>query len=240
MAPSVFDRLDAEWRATGRAALPAAWPALEPRLGRYEVLDDVVRACRRRDDPRAANRVLGGLLAMASRGDRVAARAALQALLPAVAATAAGLRGYVGWGPWASRAELDAEAAAIAVELASGPAPATDWPAAVLRSRLRDRLRATVRRHLRQRWREGAAVEGAAHPVAALDHARTAEERMARTIVEAARGGELTVAAAQTVLATTVYGWDARAYARVTGRDPRAVRTHRRRTERRLAELVAG
>src|SRR5690606_6110774 len=201
---------------------------------------DVVRACRRRDDPEAANRALSGVLAAASTGDRLAARTALQALLPAVAATAAGLRGYVGWGPWASRDDLAAEAAAIAVEVASGPSPAAAWPAAVLRSRLRDRLRAAVRRHVRQRRREGGAVEGAAHPVAALDHARTAEERMARTIVEAARVGDLTLAAAQTVLATTVYGWDARGFARVTGRDPRAVSAHRRRTERRLAELVAG
>lgn len=240
MVASVIDRLDAEWRATRRTAVPAAWCAVAPAVGRYELVADVAAACRDRDDPRGANGVLGDVLAVASHGDRLASRTALQALLPVVAATAAGLRGYVGWGPWTTRAELDAEAAATMVELAGTPPPATEWPAAVLRSRLRDRLRGTVRRHRRQVQREGHAVERATHPVTTLEHARSAEERVARVIVDAARGGDLTLSAAQTVLATTVYGWDAPGFARITGRDPRAVSTHRRRTERRLAELVAG
>jgi hypothetical protein len=240
MATSVFDSLDAEWRSTGRLAVPAAWTGVAAPLGRHEDLAGVVDACRCRADAAGANRLLGGLLAVAAGGDRLAGRTALQALLPAVAALAAGLRGYVGWGPWATRAELDAEAAATMVELAITQAPATPWPAAVLRSRLRDRLRTTVRRHRRQRQREGHTVERARQPVAALDDARSAEERVARVIVDAARDGALTLQAAQTVLATTVYGWDSRGFALLTGRDATAVRTHRRRTERRLAALIAG
>lgn len=240
MAASVFDSLDAEWRVTRRTAVPAAWCDVSPALGRYELVADAVAACRDRDDPHHANGVLAGVLAVASRGDRLARRTALQALLPVVASTAAGLAGYVGWGPWATRAELDAEAAATMVELTAAPPPATAWPAAVLRSRLRDRLRGTVRRHRRRLQREGHAVERIPHPVTVLEHARSAEERVARVIVEAARSGELTLSAAQTVLATTVYGWDAPGFARITGRDARAIGTHRRRTERRLAELVAG
>jgi DNA-directed RNA polymerase specialized sigma24 family protein len=119
-----------------------------------------------------------------------------------------------------------------------GAGAATPWPAAVLRSRLRDRLKTAVRRHRRQRHREGAPVDHASHPVTVLHDAHSAEERMARVIVAAAHGGDLTVTAAQTVLATTVYGWDTTGFAALTGRDVRAVRTHRRRTERRLAALA--
>lgn len=239
MTATVFDRLDREWRALARREVPAAWAEVSGALHGFERLGHVVEACRSHLDRSEANRVLAGVLAVAATGDRSAVRTALQALVPAVAATAARLRGYVGWGPWSSRGELDADAAATMVELIGTP-PSHPWPAAVLSSRLRDRLRAIVRRHLRQRRREGSTVGPATHPVAALDDARSAEERVARVIVDAARRGELTLPAAQTVLATTVYGWDTRGFARLTGRDSRAVRTHRRRTEVRLAALVAG
>jgi DNA-directed RNA polymerase specialized sigma24 family protein len=239
MTTSVLDRLDAEWRALARLEIPPAWTDVAPSFDGFRRVGGVVDACRSRADPLDANRVLGGLLSVAATGDRIAARTALQALLPIVATTAAGLRGYVGWGPWATRTELDAEAAATMVELIDAPRPPTPWPAAVLRSRLRDRLRTTVRRHKRQQHREGAAVDPTAHPVTALHDAHSAEERVARVIVDAAREGALTVSAAQTVLATTVYGWDTSGFARLTGRDARAVRAHRRRTERRLAALVA-
>jgi hypothetical protein len=203
-------------------------------------LGAVVEACRCRVDPVAGNRVLGAVLVLARAGDPLAGRAALQALVPMVAATAAGLAGYIGgWGPWASRAELDGEAAAVVAELVRSPLPAgTVWPAAVLRSRLRDRLRTTVARHRRQRRREPALADHDRHPATGLDEAHSAEERMARIVVDATRGGHISIVAAQTVLATTVYGWDTASIARLTGRDVRAVRTHRRRTEQRLSALL--
>jgi hypothetical protein len=203
-------------------------------------LGAVVDACRCRVDPVAGNRVLGAVLVLARAGDPLAGRAALQALVPMVAATAAGMAGYVGgWGPWACRAELDGEAAAVVAELVRSPLPAgTEWPAAVLRSRLRDRLRTTVARHRRQRRREPALGDHDRHPATGLDEAHSAEERMARIVVDATRGGHISIVAAQTVLATTVYGWDTASIARLTGRDVRAVRTHRRRTEQRLSALL--
>ncbi|HET8621902.1 MAG TPA: hypothetical protein VFM27_23230, partial [Acidimicrobiales bacterium] len=144
-------------------------------------LGAVVEACRCRVDPVAGNRVLGAVLGIARAGDPLAGRAALQALVPMVAATAAGMAGYVGGqGPWASRAELDGEAAAVVAELVRSPLPArTVWPAAVLRSRLRDRLRTTVARHRRQRRREPALGDHDRHPATGLDEAHSAEERMA-------------------------------------------------------------
>jgi hypothetical protein len=266
MTGSVYDRLDAEWRSLARRPVPGTWdlsgtgiPGPSPvgdvpaaitagrvvgvtvtRLGSGAGrLGAVVDACRRRDDPLAANRMLATLLALAAGGDPVAARAALQALVPVVAATAAGFAGYVGWGPWGSRVELDGEAAATMAELVRAPLPAgTAWPAAVLRSRLRDRLRTAVRRHRRLRDREPTLRDDAVHPATALDEAHSADERMARLVVDATRGGHISVTAAQTVLATTVFGWDTASLARLTGRDVRAVRTHRRRTEQRLGALL--
>jgi len=246
MTGSVFALLDAEWRTLGRRPVPPGWVA----AGRVPPgwaaagplrLADVVDACRAPGDPAAANRVLAGVLAAAAGGDPLARRTAVQALLPLAAATAAGLRGYVGWGPWATRGELDGEAAAALVEVLDAGVPATPWPAAVVRSRLRDRLRTTVRRHRRQRDREGTPLDAVAplsHPAGALHDAHTPEERAARALVDAHRGGAVSLAAAQTVLATSVLGWDTAGFAAATGRDVRAVRAHRRRTARCLAAVA--
>jgi hypothetical protein len=256
MTGSVHDRLDAEWRVLARRPVPEAWLArggdLAEALGDPIVgatrrhpaglvrLGAVVEVCRDRSDPAAGNRVLGAVLGLAAAGDELAARLALQALLPAVASTAAGMAGYVGrWGPWAARGELDGEAAATMAELVRSPLPdGTAWPAAVLRSRLRDRLRVVVRRHLRTRDREPALRDDDRHPATELDAAHSLVERMARLVVDATHSGHISRAGAQTVLVTTVYGWDTASLARLTGRDVRAVRTHRRRTERRLGALL--
>ncbi|HET6952398.1 MAG TPA: hypothetical protein VFI47_18605 [Acidimicrobiales bacterium] len=243
MTGSVLVLLDTEWRTLGRQPVPAGWGIAAPVLAGFRRIAAVVDACRAPGDPAAANRVLGAVLDRAAAGDALAHRTALQALLPVAAATAARLRGYVGWGPWASRADLDGEAAAALVEVVSAGVPTTPWPAAVVRSRLRDRLRTTVHRHRRQRHREGTPLESldqraGAHPTGALHDARSPEERAARAVVDAARGGAVSLAAAQTVLATSVYGWDTAGFAALTGRDVRAVRAHRRRTTRRLAAVA--
>ncbi len=221
--------------------MPDAWAAAAPALAGLPRLATVVDACRSRTDADAANRALAGVLAVAA-DDPLARRTALQALLPVVAAVAAQLRGYVGWGPWTSRTELDGEAAAALVEVVGAGVPATRWPAAVVRSRLRDRLRTTVHRHRRQRHREGTPLEAlersVAHPTGGLHDAHSPEERAARFVVDAARSGTVSVAAAQTVLATSVLGWDTAGFAALTGRDVRAVRAHRRRTARSLASVA--
>ena len=240
MTSSVFDRLDAEWRAVGRRPVPDVWPIelrADPGLAR---LGAVVDACRDPGDPAAGHRLLGRVLVVAAAGDRLACRTAVQALLPVAASTAAKLRGYVGWGPWATGGELDGDAVAALAEVVCAGVPASPWPAAVVRSRVRDRLRTTVRRHARRCRREGTALDAAAgRSVSRLEDARCPEEWAARTLVDAARLGVVTPAAAGTVLATTVYGWDPAEVAAATGRDVRAVRTQRRRTHRRLALALA-
>ncbi len=246
MGSSVFALLDAEWDALGRRPVPASWTAVAPVLGPCARLASVVDACRDGTDPTAANRVLAGVLAVAAAGDGgadVARRTALQALLPLAASAAARMRGYVGWGPWATRSELEGDAAAALAEVVAAGVGETAWPAVVVRSRLRDRLRTAVRRHERRRRREGTGLDGpdglgAAHPTAGLHDARCPEERAARAVVDAARAGTVSWAAAQTVLATSVFGWDPASFAALTGRDVRAIRTHRRRTARHLAALA--
>jgi hypothetical protein len=150
------------------------------------------------------------------------------------------MRGYVGWGPWATRCELEGDAVATLAEVVTAGVGATAWPAAMVKSRLRDRLRTSVRRHERRRRREGAGLDGlgAAHPTAGLHDARCPEERAARAVVDAVRSGAVSRAAGQTVLATSVFGWDPVSFAALTGRDVRAIRTHRRRTARHLAALA--
>jgi hypothetical protein len=231
--------LDAEWDGLGRRPVPLSWFGADRP---YERLGAVVDACRDGSDPARANRVLAGVLAVTGPGDDLARRTALQALLPLAMAAAARLRGYVGWGPWATRSELEGDAAAALAEIVAAGVGATLWPAAVVRSRLRDRLRTTVRRHERRRRREGAGLDGLAaarHPTAALDEARCPEERAARAVVDAVRLGLVSRAAGQTVLATSVFGWDPASFAALTGRDVRAIRTHRRRTARHLAALAS-
>jgi hypothetical protein len=243
MGSSVFALLDAEWDTLGRRPVPAWWRAVAPVLRPCARLASVVDGCRDGADPAAANRVLAGVLAVAAAGNDgadLARRTALQALLPLAAAAASRMRGYVGWGPWATRSELEGDAAAALAEIVAAGVGATAWPAAVVRSRLRDRLRTTVRRHERCRRREGAGLDGlgAAHPTTGLHDARCPEERAARAVVDAARAGTVSRAAAQTVLATSVFGWDPASFAALTGRDVRAIRTHRRRTARHLAALA--
>jgi hypothetical protein len=238
MGSSVFALLDAEWDALGRRPVPGWWfGASRP----HERLESVVDACRDGSDPGAANAMLAQVLAVAARGDDLARRTALQALLPLAAAAAARMRGYVGWGPWATRSELEGDAAAALVELVADGVGPTAWPAAVVRSRLRDRLRTTVRRHERGRRREGAGLDGlgARHPTTGLHDARCPEERAARVVVDAVLAGIVSRSAGQTVLATSVFGWDPASFAALTGRDVRAVRTHRRRTARHLAALAS-
>lgn len=227
---SVFALLDAEWRTLGRRPVPEGWPVEARAPAGPPRLATVVHACRRGDDPRP----LAALLALAAGGDAVACRTAVQALVPAAAGAAARMAGYVGWGPWPTRDELDGDAAGALAEVVAGGVPAGAWPAAVVASRVRDRLRAAVRRHARHRRREAALL--AAAPVAChLEDARCAEERAADAVVAAARVGVLSPAAAQTVLATAVYGWTPAEFAALTGRDVRAVRTHRLRATRALA-----
>jgi hypothetical protein len=243
MGSSVFGLLDAEWVALGRRPVPASWSRVAPVLAPCARLASVVDACRDGSDPAVANRMLAGVLAVAADGDDVARRTALQAVLPLAAAAAARMRGYVGWGPWATRSELEGDAAAALAEVVAAGVGATTWPAAVVRSRLRDRLRTTVRRHERRRRREGTGLDGvgaAAHPTTGLHDARCPEERAARAVVDAVRLGIVSRAAGQTVLATSVFGWDPANFAALTGRDVRAVRAHRRRTHRVFyAEAVA-
>jgi hypothetical protein len=228
---SVFALLDAEWRTLGRRPAPAGWPVECRSLGGLPRLATVVDACRRGDDPRP----LAALLVLAAAGDAVACRTAVQALVPAAAGAAARMAGYVGWGPWPTRDDLDGDAAGALVEVVAAGVPTGGWPAAVLASRVRDRLRATVRRHARHRRREGLGLGAAPSPVARLDDARCAEERAADVVVAAVRDGVLTAAGGQTVLATSVYGWSPGEFAALTGRDVRAVRTHRLRATRALA-----
>jgi hypothetical protein len=240
MTSSVFALLDAEWRVLGRRPVPEAWP-VEMRVDAgLPRLAAVVDTCRDGRDPVRAQWILAGVLAVAAAGDPLARRTAVQALLPAAAATAARLRGYVGWGPWPTRADLDGDAAAALAEVVGAGIPATAWPAAVVRSRVRDRLRTAVRRHARQHHREGAALAAAtARAVTRLEDARCAEDWAARALLDAARLGVVSAGAAGTVLATAVCGWDPADVAARTGRDVRAVRTQGRRAQRRLALALA-
>ena len=86
--PNLFKALDTEWAIIGtgwRAEQRLAdWKRQEPDLAGCHSPADVVARCQRRGDTEASNQLMSALLRLAAK-DCSAARAVLQALLPALA-----------------------------------------------------------------------------------------------------------------------------------------------------------
>lgn len=94
---TIFDHLDREWptlanRRHSTAALQG-WAAARPALRREPNLDALVCHINRRQDPARSDRTLAALIAIAAH-DSLAARTALQAMLPGLKAVAATLQRF--------------------------------------------------------------------------------------------------------------------------------------------------
>lgn len=237
--PNPFRSLAEDWAAVGpssaaRAAL-RRWQRAEPILAGFDSPADVVAACQRRGDPRAANALVGALLRLAD--DELAARAVLQAVLPSLAARAWRRRpdGGGGVGIWDSVEELDAELVTLALERIrelAGTSP--EWPAQAVVEVSSARLRWAAQVSRRRRI-ETVPLDGTHDAVAPDDRA---DERVGAVLLDAVRSGGLRRRDAALVYATRVLGFTPAEVAEQQRRDVRAVRCQRARAERALAAIV--
>ncbi len=236
---NLFSGLSSEWAAlsqspNARAAL-ARWASAEPTLGGFATPADLVRRCQRRGDREGSNAVLAAVLVQA-RGDAVAVRTVLMAVLPGLAALSARRRHLVGGelGAWTDLDQLDQDIVAAALERITAMAgEKCAWPASTIVGAVRDVLRSTERCH-RRRQAMTVPLSAAAGFVAAP--AVGATEAYASALVEAARSGVLACERAAVLYAIRVLGHTPQELAAASGRDVRAVRAQRARAERTLAE----
>lgn len=236
---NLFCGLSSEWSTLSqspkaRAAL-ARWASVEPTLDDFATPADIVRRCQVRGDQEGSNAVLAAVLVQA-RGDAVAVRTVLMAVLPGLAALSARRRHLVGGelGAWTDLDQLDQDIVAAALERITVMAgEKCTWPASTIVGAVRDVLRSTERCY-RRRQAMTVPLSAAAGFVAAPAFGAT--EAYASALVEAARSGVLASERAAVLYAIRVLGHTPQELAAASGRDVRAVRAQRARAERTLAE----
>ncbi|MDA8045308.1 MAG: hypothetical protein M0Z30_08740 [Actinomycetota bacterium] len=237
-APALFARLaaDLEQRLARLATGPSAatWASREPALAGIGRAADAVARCRTAD-PLEARAALSALLRLAG-DDRLAADAAMAAVIPALRAVAGGLTRA-----WrADPDEIDQATAAAGWErivVLAGHTVA--WPdrvvAAGARDLVRDRLRSGARRRPPDPLPDGNG------PGVAVPASEGCERAEVVDILRRAVDERVVTPAAVAVL------WDLRAMrtpatdaARRDGRSPAAVRTQCRRAEAALRRHLSG
>lgn len=232
--------LTVEWNRIGRSsearAAIARWATVSTDLAAFDTLADAVTACDRRYNPETSQTVLAGLVRHAAH-DPLAARAALQALLPGLVALgrrANRSRRLVGPGrPFATFEDLDAELLSIAFErLRSGTGSDSPWPATKILDSVWMRIRTLSRSHHRRSEVECAQVD---LPEQRAPDDRSVSEQLTRHIVEAVRAGAVRHGDAALVYSNRVLGRSMFDLARTTGRHESVLRRERSRGERALA-----
>jgi hypothetical protein len=191
---NLFKTLQVEWdrdadRPSARAAC-ARWAEEDPALEGMSSPAEVVRGCHARGDGRRSATLLGAVIARAAH-DRWAARAALQAVLPGLAAVSRRARPLVGpTGVWSSVEELDQHVVAIAWEriTALSATSARTWPAAAIVDGTWQRLRGFISAERRHRGHR-AALEDVEEPMCPAEP--SAGEELAHTLATAVEQGIL-------------------------------------------------
>jgi hypothetical protein len=238
MRERLFEALDAEWAIVGssqqaRASI-ARWAESEPALTGIVSPAEAVERCRRAE-PAAAAVILGAVLRHAR--EPLAARTVLQAVVPALRAQAArrvgGVRHLVTGQGWQASDDFDADVVELAlarIAALAGTSPV--WPAQAICeatwTSLRARLGHAARRGLAPIEIDEQAVKVEASP------SRTDAESLALAVAGAVRAQWLALDDARVIYATRVLGLTPAEVAAAQGRDVRALRTQRRRAERRL------
>ncbi len=232
--PNLYKLLEAEWRreAEGRSARRscARWALAGTALEGMTSPAEVVRCCQARGDGARSAAVLAVVVGHAGK-DRWAARTALQAVLPGLAAVSRRARPLVGpSGAWSSMEELDQHVVGIACEriVALAAEPARTWPASAIVDGTWQRLRsfvATERRYRGQR----ADLEELGEP-ASVAHTSAGEE-LARTLASAVEEGILDPIDGWLVFASRVRGVAVEALAYESGRNARSLWRRRVRAE---------
>lgn len=231
----LFDHLLARCSGPPGRAAAKRWRAAEPALAGVGHPLDALALCRTRCEVRRANEALGALVRLGANDD-LAALTALVALVPGLGSVARRLGRCGG----IDQSTLEADLASAAWEVIRAlPAERLEWPASLILSRTRDRLRSAALSNARRRAaRVGAgALEGlAAGP------ARSALERLALALGEAHRADPGSREALRVVFATRVWGTPTAKAAAECGLEVGTLRTRRARAERcviRLAERGA-
>jgi hypothetical protein len=238
--PHPFLALTLEWNYAGRSSAARAaivrWAATTPALAPFATPADAVDACGQRRDPRSPQSVLAALVHHGP-DDPLAARAALQALLPGLVALArrGNVHGrLVGAGrPFATYHDLDAELASITYErIRTGVGADSPWPATKILDSTWMRVRTLGRIHRRL-----AAVEtpqGTDIPDRRAAAERSGAEELAQVIVGAVQAGTVRRTDGALVYANRVLGHSMFELARVTGRNESVLRRERGRGEHAL------
>jgi hypothetical protein len=239
--PILYRTLTDAWHApSGPAAnpIPSRWISKHPMLAGLTTLDSIVEVCNRRGVPELSSQVLAALVELAP-SEPLAARTALQALLPGLAALSRRAPGFVGSGRlWATVGELDQELVALCCErLLDGTAVGCRWPAVRVRDAVWRRVRTLQAEHIRRRAREVSMNDYPHHLASTVrdDY----EEHLVKAVCRAVESGRLRRDDASLVLRTRLLDVTPAQIARDAGVDVRALRTRRRRVEARLLADVA-
>ena len=233
-AHGLFRDLESEWRVVGSNADAVAqlslWAKGDPVFDGFESPCEVVAGCQARGDSASANEVLRALL-RAGAWDRLAARAVLQALLPALAGVTRRARAATA-SAGGDAASWDQEVVAIAweqiVALTTNP-PA--WPSTKVADLTWTRVRTLINRQRRQAAASAPLDEARQ---ASASPARSVSEQLAVVLGEAVRQGTIDRVAAGVVWRTRVLGFSPADTARAVGRTPAWVYKQRERAERLL------
>jgi len=234
-----FKSLTLEWDALG-ASPPACsalrrWSLSEPVLAGFATPAEVVARCQQRGDSRSANDLLGALLRLA--GDRLAARAVLQAVLPSLAARA-WRRRWDGAAPGLCDdvEELDVEMVTVAMErIAELAGTSPEWPAQAIVEVSYSRLRWAAQVARRRRL-ETIPLEDFHDVAVAADD--DADDMFAGMLLDAVATGGIRRRDAALIYATRILGFSPAELAAHERRDVRAVRSQRARAERTLAAIA--
>jgi hypothetical protein len=234
----LFEALDAEWAVVGTGAAARVafgrWAMVEPALAGMASPAEAVRWCRAAT-PSAAAAVLGALLRHA--GEPLAARAVLQAVVPALRTLAARRVGgsrQLTRQTWEADDDFDADVVEVALRrIAALAGTSPTWPAQAICEPTWITMRAALVRS--SRWGTPASLDDDVAGVVA-GPARSGAEALALAVVGAVQALRLAVDDARVIYATRVLGHSPAELASAQGRDARALRAQRARAERRLVD----
>jgi hypothetical protein len=234
----LFEALDAEWAAVGAGSAARAaferWAMVEPALAGMASPAEAVRSCRAAT-PAAAAAILGALLRHA--GEPLAARAVLQAVVPALrtlAARRAGGSRQLTRQAWEAGDDFEADVVEVALRrIAALAGTSPTWPAQAICESTWITLRSALVRS--SRWGTPASLDDDVADVVASP-ARSGAEALTLAVVDAVRAQRLAVDDARVIYATRVLGHTPAELASAQGRNARALRAQRVRAERRLVD----
>lgn len=224
---TIFDHLDCEWPtlSTTRHSRTALqyWAAQQADLRGHDDLDRLVQHINRRDKPAASDRALAALIATAA-DNTLAARTALQAMLPGLKAVAATLQRFE---------ELDEIAATLAASCWQRIRcyPLHRRPSLIAHNILFDTRHQTIR-HLRSTVVASALLEEHDQPE---ERTRNAGEKVIDLLAEAVRSRSVSAQEARLIGVTRLGGIEFSQLERATGTREATLRQQRLRAERRVA-----